>query len=63
MRVRYLTIQKGEIHHISEYPNFHKSGSVEGMRKLYYGKDALLVQCGSYIYNVTSNPRIYHDAK
>lgn len=63
MRVRYLTIQKGEAYHISEYPNFHKSGSVEGMRKMYYGKDALLVQCGSYIYNVTSNPWIYHDAK
>lgn len=44
---------------LSEYPNFHKSGSITGMKKLYYGKDALLVRKGDYIYNVTSNPDIY----
>jgi len=27
---------------------------------LYYGKDALLVRCGNYIYNVSSEPDIYH---
>ena len=26
----------------------------------YYGKDALLVRCGSWIYNVTSRPDIYY---
>lgn len=31
---------------------FHKSGSIAGMKKQFYGKDALLVRCGSYIYNV-----------
>ena len=31
---------------------FHKSGSISGMKKAYYGRDALLVRCGSYIYNV-----------
>jgi hypothetical protein len=45
------------------FPNFHKSGSVKGMKKLYYGKDALLVRCGDYIYNVTSAPKIYGIAK
>lgn len=44
---------------LSEYPNFHKTGSVSGMKKQYYGKDALLVKHGDYIYNVTSNPDIY----
>lgn len=35
------------------FPSFHKSGSIIGMKKLYYGKDALLVRCGDYIYKVT----------
>lgn len=29
------------------------------MKKLYYGKNALLVRHGNYIYNVNSNPDIY----
>jgi hypothetical protein len=37
---------------LSMYPNFAASGSVKGMRKLYYGKGALLVRMGAYIYNV-----------
>lgn len=47
---------------VSCLPNFHVNGSVTGMKKLYYGKDALLVRCGSYIYNVTSEPSIYEMA-
>ena len=46
---------------LSEYPNFHKSGSVYGMKKLYYGKGALLVRDGDYIYNVTADPEIYFE--
>lgn len=41
-----------EKNHIEEYPNFHKSGSIRGMKDKYYGKNAMLVKCGSYIYNV-----------
>lgn len=62
MRVRRLNKQDGERLNISQYPNFHKSGSVIGMKKLYYGINALLVRCGNYIYNVTSNPEIYEKA-
>lgn len=59
--VRYLTVERGQKLHIEEYPSFHKSGSIMGMKNKYYGLDALLVRCGSYIYNVTSNPKIYWD--
>lgn len=48
---------------LCDFPNFHKSGSIIGMKKLYYGKNALLVKCGDYIYNVTSEPKIYHNAE
>lgn len=44
--------EKGESLCLHEFPNFHESGSVIGMKKLYYGKDALLVKCGQFIYNV-----------
>lgn len=46
---------------ISSFPNFHKSGSISGMKKTYYGRDALLVRCGGYIYNVSSAPEIYYE--
>ena len=46
---------------LSQFPNFHRSGSIRGMKKMFYGKDALLVKNGSYIYNVTSCPEIYYN--
>jgi hypothetical protein len=54
--------EDGERYNISDYPNFHKNGSIKGMKEQFYGKDCLLVQCGSYIYNVSSNPEIYYNA-
>lgn len=62
-RVKSLTVKEGKNLGISRYPNFHKSGSITGMRKLYYGQNALLVRCGSYIYNVTEAPHIYNQAR
>jgi hypothetical protein len=46
---------------LSSFPNFSKTGSIKGMKKLYYGKDALLVKSGPYIYNVSSEPDIYYN--
>ena len=50
--VRKMSLKEGEEFHLGEYPNFHKSGSIKGMKKMYYGKDAYLVKWGNYIYNV-----------
>lgn len=58
-RVRYLPVAEGRSAGIEAFPNFDKSGSVIGMKKKYYGEDALLVRCGSYIYNVSRRPEIY----
>ena len=55
MKVKYLNVKVGEKINISQYPNFHKSGSIAGMKNLYYGKDALLVRCGEWIYHVPEN--------
>ena len=61
MKTRYLSVKHHNI--VKDFPNFHKTGSISGMKRFYYGKDALLVQCGSWIYNVSSDPSIYYMAK
>lgn len=61
MRTKLLYKHDAERIDISRFPNFHRTGSIAGMKKLYYGKDALLVRCGSWIYNVSSEPKIYYN--
>lgn len=52
--MRTLTVNKKDLKHdLSVFPNFSASGSITGMKKLYYGKDALLIKSGGYIYKVT----------
>ncbi len=62
MRVKRMTIEQGRRVGISRFSNFHKTGSVRGMKRLYYGYKCLLVRCGSYVYNVSAEPQIYHQA-
>ena len=59
-RVKYLP--KRVLNISGHFPCFHKSGSIAGMKKRFYGEHALLVRQGSYIYNVTSRPDIYDKA-
>lgn len=47
-------------HDLSIFPNFSASGSIRGMKKLYYGKDALLIRSGGYIYKVTEEVYNYY---
>jgi uncharacterized membrane protein len=61
MRTRYLKVKHSE--RLSSFPNFSSTGSIFGMKKLFYGKNALLVRSGSFIYNVSSRPEIYYAAK
>lgn len=60
MRVRRMMISEGKAVNISQYPNFSATGSIKGIKEKFYGKNALLVRCGSYIYNVPSE--IYYRA-
>jgi len=55
-RVKYLPVKYAGL--VSRCANFHKSGSIVGMKQLYYGVSALLVRCGSYIYKV--DRKIYY---
>ena len=49
MKVKYMTVYEGQQYNLSQYPNFHKSGSVRGMKKQFYGKDALIVRSGKLL--------------
>ncbi len=63
-RVKYMKIANGKRIGLigSQFPSFHHTGSVRGMKNRFYGKKALLVHCGAYIYNVTEMPSIYISA-
>lgn len=61
MKTKTLNKRDAQRIDISRFPNFHRTGSISGMKKLYYGKNALLVRCGSWIYDVSSEPEIYYD--
>lgn len=60
MRVKTVYVKDKQRLKLSDFPNFSVAGSIAGMKKLFYDKDALLVRCGSWIYNVTSRPDIYY---
>lgn len=62
MRVKKMTIEQGGRAGLNRFPNFHKTGSVRGMKRLYYGNKCLLMRCGDYIYNVSSEPQVYRQA-
>lgn len=65
MRAKYMKIADGKRIGLigSQLPSFHHTGSIRGMKNKFYGKKALLVRCGNYIYNVTSQSHIYKQAK
>lgn len=58
-RVKYMNKEEKKIYNLSQYPNFSATGNIYGMKKLYYGMDALLVRSGSWIYKV---PQEIYDA-
>jgi len=41
---------------VEDCPSIHISGSLRGMKKLYWGKTAKVVRCGSYYYNISNLP-------
>lgn len=51
-RMKYLYKKDADMMDMSRFPSFHASGSVKGMKDKFFGKDALLVKSGEWIYNV-----------
>lgn len=46
---------RGKYPHIKECPSIHISGSVRGMRKLYWGYACDVVRIGEWVYRVPNN--------
>lgn len=59
-RVKYMTKDQAARCNLDSYPSFWPNGNVAGMKKKYYGKDALLVRSGAYVYHVPAE--IYNQA-
>lgn len=59
-KCKTIPVSRHDEFNLSKFPNFSSSGSIIGMKQKYYGMDALLVRCGKYIYNVSSEPKIYN---
>ena len=51
-KYKYVPVTPHNERILSEYPNAGPYPNVTGMRKLYWGKDALLVRSGAYVYHV-----------
>lgn len=56
-----MTVAKGKQIGLNRFPNFSSTGSIVGMKKMYYGIDALLVRSGRWIFNVPKS--VYDQAK
>jgi len=52
MKVKTVYVKDKENIGLDRYPNFSITGNIYGMKRKYYGEDALLVRCGSWIYKV-----------
>jgi hypothetical protein len=51
-KIKRMKVAQGKLLGIQNHPNISITGSVRGMRNLYWGDAALIVRCGSYYYNV-----------
>lgn len=60
-RKKYLYKKDADRLNMSRFPSFHVTGSIKGMKDKFYGKDALLVQSGEWIYNVKEEEYIYYN--
>lgn len=59
-RCKTLSVKHPRAKELEGLPSFSSTGNITGMKNKYYGKNALLVRCGSYIYNVTHDaPELY----
>lgn len=62
MKTKTISIKHRDSGIVRSCPNFSRTGSIAGMKRQFYGKDAKLIRCGSWIYNVTNSPaasRVY----
>lgn len=50
-KVVYISLKEGTALNLNRFPNAGPRPNITGMRRI-YGKNACLVMCGGYLYNV-----------
>ncbi len=62
MKTKTLPAKDARRAHLSNCPNFSRSGSIAGMKRQFYGADAKLIRCGAWIYHaVTPSAQFIYD--
>lgn len=51
-RYKYIRTTPRNERILEKYPNAGPHPNITGMRRLYWGKDAFIIKCGVYAYNV-----------
>jgi len=59
--VKYMSVKHKRHAELRTHPNAGPNPNIYGMRRI-YGKKALLVKSGAYLYNVSASPHLYHFA-
>lgn len=52
---KYTSVKNYNRLRLYNFPSSGPNANITGMRNLYWGKDAYILKCGSYIYKVDRN--------
>lgn len=56
MKTKTMSVKDRRAGIVQSCPSFSATGSIAGMKRKFYGKEAKLIRCGSWIYNASANP-------
>ena len=63
MKTKYISTKSPFASRLDQFPNAGPRPNITGMRAKYWRKDALIIKCGQYAYNVSSKPQFFENAK
>lgn len=63
MKYKYISTKSPFAGRLENFPNAGPNPNIQGMRNLYWGKDALVIKCGAYAYNISRDPAFFTNAK
>jgi hypothetical protein len=60
MRTKYLSVKDNRAKLLHQFPSAGPIANIKGMKSKFWGKNALVVKCGYYIYNVSADSELYY---
>jgi len=52
---RYLSVKNPHATKLESFPSAGPNPKITGMRNFFWGKDAMLIKSGQYVYDVSNN--------